>query len=116
MSHFYGSIQGARGIAIKGGTKASGIEGHIRGWEIGARVYVSHDKETGTDTVRVYATNGSGAAGHDVLIAEFNAGTLKLCDTCANHDGIKCQYGHSNAITCDTSHRLGYGYEEKAVQ
>lgn len=71
--HFYGSIEGGRGTATKGGTKASGISGHIRGWNVGARVYVQHNGETGQDKVTVYATSGSGGGGLDVQIAEFTA-------------------------------------------
>ena len=74
MSHFYGSIEGGRGTATKGGTKASGISGHIRGWSVGARVDVNH--RDGVDVVTVYATSGSGGGGHDVLILEFTADTI----------------------------------------
>jgi len=58
MAHFYGSIQGNRGEATRMGTKTSGIEGHIRGWNIGCRVVIGHDDE-GNDVVNVYLTSGS---------------------------------------------------------
>ena len=51
------------------GTKSSGIEGHIRGWNIGAKVYVDH--VDGKDVVRVYRTKGSSGFGSGELIAEF---------------------------------------------
>ena len=38
MSHFYANIQGNRGEATRGGSKDSGIDGHIRGWNSGAKV------------------------------------------------------------------------------
>lgn len=38
MARFYSSIQGNRSEATRMGTPASGISGHIRGWNIGARV------------------------------------------------------------------------------
>ncbi len=38
MSRFYASIQGNRSAATRQGTAASGIAGHIRGWDIGVKV------------------------------------------------------------------------------
>ena len=59
MSHLYADIQGNRGGTSRGGSKDSGINGHIRGWKSGASVscYVDHE---GRDVVEVSATNGSG--------------------------------------------------------
>jgi hypothetical protein len=60
-SHFYASIQGSRGEATKQGTAESGIDGHIRGWDVGIAVrgYVDED---GKD--RFYVTLTSGSNGH----------------------------------------------------
>ena len=65
MSRFYASIRGNRGEATRGGSKASGIEGHIRGWTSGVRVscYVN---EKGKDVVDIYVTKGSGCGGKAV--------------------------------------------------
>ena len=71
MAQFYASIQGNRGEASRMGSKNSGIEGHIRGWNIGARVVCFVDKKTGKDTVRVFKTAGSSGFGDSSLIAEF---------------------------------------------
>lgn len=70
MSHFYGDLQGNRGMATRQGTRASGIDCHIRGWHTGARVIVDSDLLTGKDRVRVYMTGGSNA-GVGPLIAEW---------------------------------------------
>lgn len=58
MAHFYGDLKGNRGEATRMGTANSGISGHIRGWDFGARVtcYVNRD---GEDCVRVVLTGGS---------------------------------------------------------
>ena len=58
MSHFYADIQGNRGQATRQGTPKSGIQGHIRGWNVGVQVdgYVDDD---GKDVFRVWATSGS---------------------------------------------------------
>lgn len=71
MSRFYASIQGARGEATRQGHANTGITGHIRGWNIGARVDMSVD-EAGNDVVRVFKTGGSSDP-HGTLIAEFSA-------------------------------------------
>ena len=57
-------------MATRQGTPKSGIEGHIRGWHIGARVccFVGED---GQDRVLVYATGGSAGYKPDVLLAEI---------------------------------------------
>ena len=71
MSQFYGSLLGNRGKATRQGTKASGIEGHIRGWNMGIRVVCFYDKETGKDVVRAYRTGGSNHASDLELITEL---------------------------------------------
>lgn len=57
MAQFYASIQGNRSEATRMGTKDSGMRGHIRGWNIGAEVEMSHTSEG--DFCRIYATGGS---------------------------------------------------------
>ena len=61
MSHFYASIQGNRGEVTRQGSKESGIEGHVRGWTVGAHISCNHENEE--DVVRVYATHGSSEGG-----------------------------------------------------
>jgi len=58
MAHFYAKIQGSRGEATRMGGKANGIEGHIRGWNLGVRVYGSVD-DNGNDVFTVELTSGS---------------------------------------------------------
>lgn len=67
---FYASIQGNRGTATRMGGKRSGIGGHIRGWDIGARVVCFVDVN-GKDVVRVYKTGGSSGRIPEKLITEF---------------------------------------------
>lgn len=69
MGHFYAEIQGNRGEATRMGTKDSGIYGHIRGWNIGARVTV--DCIDGVDIVSVFKTGGSSNPNGE-LIARFS--------------------------------------------
>ena len=102
MSHFYADIQGNRGAATRGGSKDSGICGHIRGWHTGARVDCHHDDDSGKDIVRVYRTGGSSGRGQTAeLIAEWstdyykpikriceNVLRIEECENCVNR--FKC--------------------------
>lgn len=58
MSRFYASIQGCRGEATRQGSAKSGIEGHIRGWDVGVKVFCDVSEE-GEDVCTVYLTSGS---------------------------------------------------------
>ncbi len=78
MAHFYGDLQGSRGEATRCGTKQSGITGHVRGWNIGARVSVHH--EDGIDYVTVYRTGGSNAFAHKVIATFDTTGSFKYGD------------------------------------
>lgn len=69
MARFYAEIQGNRGSATRMGTPSSGISGHIRGWNVGARVRMYDDN--GVDVVEVYATSGSNGHCADKLLARF---------------------------------------------
>lgn len=59
MSRFYASIQGSRGPATRQGTPKSGIEGHIRGWNAGVKVYGDTGADGEEDRFHVYITGGS---------------------------------------------------------
>lgn len=58
MSRFYASISGqAKTDATREGSAKSGINGHIRGWDLGIEV-CGYD-ENGVDCFDVYLTSGS---------------------------------------------------------
>ena len=78
MARFYASIKGSRGEATRMGSASSGISGHVRGWDVGARVEV--DDENGQDVVRVYRTGGSNG-GSGELLAEFTKDTMRTFKT-----------------------------------
>lgn len=78
MSRFYASIDGqAETQATRRGGKKSGIGGHIRGWDIGVKVYGFVDAETGEDTFQVYLTGGSNGTTNEKPIGMFTAKDLK---------------------------------------
>ena len=72
MARFYASIQGSRGEATRMGGEGSGIHGHIRGWNVGARITV-HVGDDGEDVVTVWRTTGSSGSGLSEQIASFTA-------------------------------------------
>lgn len=57
MSHFYGSMRGSRKEVTRTGLKNEGMEAHIRGWNLGVRVFITH--KNGKDLVHIYRTGGS---------------------------------------------------------
>ena len=59
MAQFYADIQGNRGQATRMGTKKSGLDGHIRGWHIGAKVWMHYNTLTKEDEVTIDLTSGS---------------------------------------------------------
>lgn len=76
MSRFYASIQGSRGEATRQGGKESGIQGHLRGWNLGVRVYVDVGLN-GKDQVSIYLTSGSNGSKVDKKIGTFEEKDLK---------------------------------------
>ena len=74
MSRFYASIEGNRGEATRQGTPKSGIGGHIRGWNLGIKVYGSADGDE--DSFDVYVTSGSNGHKASKLIATVTADFL----------------------------------------
>jgi len=75
MSHFYADIQGSRGAATRQGGKTSGINGHIRGWHIGARIACYVNAE-GKDTCSITLTSGSAGMKCEKPLGIFTAKDL----------------------------------------
>ena len=71
MAHFYASIQGNRGEATRMGTKSSGIDGHIRGWTSGVKVYGHYDETHDFDHFDIYLSSGSNGHYSDEFIGSF---------------------------------------------
>jgi len=70
-SRFYASIQGSRGEATRQGTPASGMYGHIRGWDIGCRVGMAtntHDR----DMVSIDLTGGSNGHRQSICLGSYH--------------------------------------------
>jgi hypothetical protein len=67
MSHFYGTLQGNRGEATRGGSKKSGMTTYCASWEGAVRCEAWHDKETGKDMVNVSKEPWHGAGESKLL-------------------------------------------------
>ena len=85
MSRFYANIVGNRGQATRQGTKDSGIEGHVRGWDSGAKVYCEANSKD-QDVVEVYLTRGSNGQGSSPngLVVRIVDGKLDFLTTKKN--------------------------------
>ena len=75
MSRFYASV---KGIGKTEATRRAhkNIEGHVRGWDSGVRVY-GKVNETGQDCFYVYQTSGSNGVGNEILICRIIDGKLE---------------------------------------
>jgi len=62
MSHFYGSCQGNRGEATRGGSKASGYDTIAASWEgsVKTRLWYNEDKDEDWCTVSLAPWHGAG--------------------------------------------------------
>ena len=59
MARFYGQLWGqAKSAASRIGGPSSGLHAHLRGWDIGVRVDITHDKQD-EDLIAVSLTKGS---------------------------------------------------------
>ncbi len=68
MAHFYGNMKGARGGEVtRCGTATSGLQAHVRGWDIGGRVEVISTAHG--DAVHFHVTRGSNGNRSDLIIA-----------------------------------------------
>jgi len=77
MAQFYGDIQGNRGQATRMGTKKTGLDGHIRGWNIGARVWMSYNEQTKEDECTIDLTAGSHRSGQTKRLGTFTVKNLE---------------------------------------
>ena len=76
MARFYASISGRGKELTREGTAASGVEGHLRGWNVGAKVYLSVDSQD-QDVVTVYLTGGSNGNTSDFFLGRFTLADLE---------------------------------------
>jgi hypothetical protein len=59
MAQFYADIEGNRSPRTCMGTKSSGIEGHVRGWNIGGRVNCYYCEVIDGDYMIISVSSGS---------------------------------------------------------
>lgn len=81
MSHFYSTCQGHRGQATRTGSKSSQTTAEAFGWDLGGRVVMRHNKQTGCDEVHLYTTRDNNSLSK--LVASFTVidGELKCLQT-----------------------------------
>ena len=75
MAQFYANIKGNRGEATRMGTKDSGLQAHLRGWDIGVEVRLIH--LDGVDRIEVWTTGGSNNPDPVGLVYSLQLGNTK---------------------------------------
>jgi hypothetical protein len=70
MSRFYAEVENDKSKRTLRGFEKSGINAHIRGWDIGVRVYIRVD-EKGKDEITIYKTHGSNDGGNKCFVAKI---------------------------------------------
>lgn len=80
MAHFRGTLQGNRGETSRLGSKASGLEATLNGWNFGVRVSLFVDTN-GNDAVHIALTSGSDFRGAYKAIGCFNVSHLEEGET-----------------------------------
>ena len=82
MSRFYGTVQGNRGEASRGGSTSSGLTTYCASWRGAIRCAAYVDKD-GKDCVRVEKTTWQGA-GEYKLLYDGPIGTVEI-----KKDGVR---------------------------
>lgn len=85
MSHFYGTLKGARGRATRCGHKSSGLVTQAASWSGAVEVELRHDEATGKDryTVRQMPWHGRGVG---EVLAEGVVGERSASDAPARKE------------------------------
>ena len=77
MSKFYGSIQGNRGAATRGGSLASGIKGSVQSYDGSVITYLDYN-ENGDLVVTVDVSRSSSSYGSTIFYGTFDEFVNKL--------------------------------------
>jgi hypothetical protein len=77
MSTFYGMVQGNRGAATRGGSRASGFKSTAQSWNGSVITYLSYDANDNL-VVTVEASDGSATYGRRIFCGTFEEFVAKL--------------------------------------
>lgn len=76
MARFRGMVQGQRSEASRLGSGKSGLTVRANGWDVGCRVVLTADQETGKDLVTVVLTGGSNGFKSSKVIGTYSENDL----------------------------------------
>ncbi|MFA5991837.1 MAG: hypothetical protein WC794_06360 [Candidatus Doudnabacteria bacterium] len=80
MAHFSSEIQGSQGGEATGwGTKTSGIQCYISGWNLGCLVRMRYNETKQEDVLEIYVNGGSNCFEKDILLLQINQTQWKNC-------------------------------------
>lgn len=71
MAHFRGTVQGNRSETSRLGTKSSGLESHLNGWDLGVSVFLDYSIEDARDIATIKITRGSSYYSEEIVIGKF---------------------------------------------
>ena len=77
MSAFYGMVQGNRGSATRGGSRASGFKSSVQSYDGSIITYLSYDKDDNL-MVTVEASDESACYGRQIFYGTFEEYINKL--------------------------------------
>ena len=73
MARFLGSVKGSAGETSRVGHSTTGLDAHIRGWNIGIRIRLSVNSKD-QDVIHVWKTSGSAGRQPDELLTTIVEG------------------------------------------
>ena len=86
MAHFYGTLQGSRGLATRMGTKGSGVTTYAASWQGCVIASVYYNEKTGQDMARVELGTWHGSGTNRILyegpVSGEEANEFRHCDEC----------------------------------
>ena len=118
MSHFYGTMQGARGDVTRCGAKGSGLDVCAASWRGAIHTRLWHDDATGVDMVCVYRAPWRGVGVRETLYeGPIHPGDQATIDAHAAAEEVK-RVEDACPITADEpgDHGLNPATEEEAAR
>jgi hypothetical protein len=76
MAHFRAEIQGMRGPASRLGSKSSGINIRLNGWDSGVYVTGHYDAKMDADVFEIFGTSGSNGGRTEKLLGQYVDGVF----------------------------------------
>lgn len=77
MAHFRATVKGHRSEASRLGTKNSGMNVSLHGWNVGLQADIIHDGNGKEDIIEVYLNAGSNAPSNRIFLGRYTENQVK---------------------------------------